>query len=312
MSLILRGSGRPGVADDAERDQQVTISRYRVTYRRADGRNAPGRRCALCLRRRGDVHRPGRWRRPPDSSSCGTRPRGKRLSRGSNGDPDHPTIAEVTFYGHDQAGNEVSVTGTSRSISVTSEIPRRHAMITCVVRYIAPLVALALMPSVATGCTVQKQTAPGAVWAVELGLVGVRWRRRRRCCRVMALGVGDHHQRAAMRTASRNVQRLVRPARCRRRSRAASRHGAQRARHVGTSRPVVNVGSRRSTICVRRSRPTADNESPTVRDWPVAAGHCRVARSSRSSPTGGGASVDRDVRRQHVDGGRRLRRRLHL
>jgi hypothetical protein len=91
----------------------VTITRYRVTFRRTDGRNTPG------------VDVP----QPFDSAVTFTVP--------VSGNVTHPfelirhvakqeaplgalaqsiglivsTVADVTFYGHDQAGNELSVTG---------------------------------------------------------------------------------------------------------------------------------------------------------------------------------------------------------
>lgn len=112
MRLTLRDPGVPGAPAAPTLLNQVTISRYRVTYRRADGRNTPG------------VDVPY----PFDSSvtftvpSEGTVSAGFEIVRhtakseaplialGSNG-INIATIAEITFYGRDQAGNDVSVTG---------------------------------------------------------------------------------------------------------------------------------------------------------------------------------------------------------
>jgi hypothetical protein len=100
----------------------VTITRYRVTYRRADGRNVPG------------VDVPYAF----DGASTGTVPPTSSLELPfelvrhaaklesplielrclASQNPQNPctrriitTIAEVTFYGRDQVGNAISVTG---------------------------------------------------------------------------------------------------------------------------------------------------------------------------------------------------------
>jgi hypothetical protein len=97
----------------------VTITRYRVVFRRADGRNTPGvdvpfgfdGAVTATVRSDGvsaefgfELVRHQMKEEPPlrNLQEAG----GARLIS---------TIAEVTFYGRDQAGNEVSVTG---SISV--------------------------------------------------------------------------------------------------------------------------------------------------------------------------------------------------
>ena len=93
-------------------NNEVTINRYRVTYRRADGRNTPG------------VDVPYGF----DGAMTATIPTGGastltfELVRHTSKQEapliqlvTNPaiisTIAEVTFYGRDQVGNEVSVTG---------------------------------------------------------------------------------------------------------------------------------------------------------------------------------------------------------
>ncbi len=91
---------------------EITFSRYRVTYRRADGRNTPG------------VDVPY----PFDSGATFTVPAGGDIAAAfeivrhtakseapllaltGNG-VNIATIAEVTFYGRDQAGNDVTVSG---------------------------------------------------------------------------------------------------------------------------------------------------------------------------------------------------------
>ena len=91
---------------------EVTFTRYRVTYRRADGRNTPG------------VDVPY----PFDSAATFTIPADGTITAGfvlvrHTAKEEPPlralvrnsviisTIAEVTFFGRDQAGNEVIATG---------------------------------------------------------------------------------------------------------------------------------------------------------------------------------------------------------
>jgi hypothetical protein len=91
----------------------VTIRRYRVTYRRADGRNTPG------------VDVPF----PFDSAVTFTIPAGGSATQGFElvrhvAKLEAPlaalaispvvisTVCDVTFFGSDQAGNDVSITGS--------------------------------------------------------------------------------------------------------------------------------------------------------------------------------------------------------
>jgi hypothetical protein len=94
---------------------EITVTGYHVTFLRADGRNTPG------------VDVPYAF----DGAMTGTAKVGITISinftlvraqakleapllalRGLGGSVAIATIAEVTLYGHDQAGNQVSVTGT--------------------------------------------------------------------------------------------------------------------------------------------------------------------------------------------------------
>jgi hypothetical protein len=94
-------------------NSDVILSRYRVVYRRADGRNTPG------------VDVP----HPFDGALTATVPAGGRLTVGfelvrhvAKQEPplvqliDNPqiitTLAEVTFFGSDRVGNAISATGT--------------------------------------------------------------------------------------------------------------------------------------------------------------------------------------------------------
>ncbi len=113
MSLLLKDPGQPGLLATPSAINQVTINRYRVVYRRTDGRNAAGI----------DVPYPF------DSAATFTVPAEGTVSAGfelvrhtakqeaplanlrANADK-ISTIADVTFFGQDQAGNAISVTGS--------------------------------------------------------------------------------------------------------------------------------------------------------------------------------------------------------
>jgi len=114
MRLTLRDPGF-GTGASPSALNEITFSRYRVRYIRADGRNTPG------------VDVPY----PFDGGATFTVPSGGTITAGfelvrinakqesplislkfTNGFQGISTIAEVTFYGRDQAGNDVSVTGS--------------------------------------------------------------------------------------------------------------------------------------------------------------------------------------------------------
>ena len=113
LRLALRDSGVSGIQSAPSTLNQITITRYRVMYRRADGRNTPG------------VDVPFGF----DSAVTFTVPQDQdatadfllvrhtsKMEPPLAGLVTNPviisTIAEVTFYGHDQAGNDVIATGT--------------------------------------------------------------------------------------------------------------------------------------------------------------------------------------------------------
>ena len=113
MVLILKDPGQPGNPATPTALNQVTFTRYRVTYRRSDGRNTPG------------VDVP----HPIDSAATFTVPASgsvtaafelvrnlaKReaplLALRSNGSIIN-AVADVEFYGRDQAGNDVIARGS--------------------------------------------------------------------------------------------------------------------------------------------------------------------------------------------------------
>lgn len=113
MRVVLRDLGSPAAEAVPTPLNDVTITRYRVVFRRADGRNTPG------------VDVP----HPFDSAVTFTVPADGTATHGFNlvrhtAKLEAPlaalrdqlvfisTLADVTFYGRDGAGNEVSVTGT--------------------------------------------------------------------------------------------------------------------------------------------------------------------------------------------------------
>ncbi len=113
MSLLLKDPGQPGLATTPSAINQVTMTRYRVTYQRSDGRNTPG------------VDVPY----PFDGAATFTVPTEGTVAAGFEivrhvAKEEAPlralrtsgniisTIAEVTFYGRDQAGNEIQASGS--------------------------------------------------------------------------------------------------------------------------------------------------------------------------------------------------------
>jgi hypothetical protein len=90
----------------------VTITRYRVVYRRTDGRNTPGVDVPFPFDSAVTVTVDA------DGASTGfqlvrTAAKQEAPLRPLANNPDIiSTIADVTFYGRDQAGNDVSVTGS--------------------------------------------------------------------------------------------------------------------------------------------------------------------------------------------------------
>jgi hypothetical protein len=113
MTLVMKDPGQPGLPASPSALNQVTISRYRVVYRRTDGRNTAG------------VDVPF----PFDSAVTFTVPAAGSVTSGFQivrlsakeeaplaalaANPDFiSTIAEVTFFGQDQVGNDLSVSGS--------------------------------------------------------------------------------------------------------------------------------------------------------------------------------------------------------
>jgi hypothetical protein len=113
FALILKNPGGPVSPSEPSLLNQVTVTRYRVVYRRTDGRNTPGV----------DVPYPFDSAFTVTVPADGTVTSGFQIVRHSAKqeaplralafNPDIiSTIADVTFYGQDQVGNEVSAVGT--------------------------------------------------------------------------------------------------------------------------------------------------------------------------------------------------------
>ena len=117
LRISLKNIGSGTTAPSLTTNNEVTVNRYRVVYRRADGRNTPG------------VDVPYAF----DGAATGTIRTGESRElafelvrhvakeespliqlRFANGNkpPVISTITEITFYGRDQVGNELNVTGS--------------------------------------------------------------------------------------------------------------------------------------------------------------------------------------------------------
>ena len=110
--LALKDIGSVDNPTSPSSNNQVTITRYRVTYRRADGRNTPGVDVPYGFDGAGTVTVP----------ASGTVSLGFELVRHAakaeaplvqliNNPTIITTIAAVTFYGQDLVGNEIQATG---------------------------------------------------------------------------------------------------------------------------------------------------------------------------------------------------------
>ena len=108
--LGLKDAGSPGLPTISTTNNAITVTRYRVRYIRADGRNTPGV----------DVPYPfdGAFtvtvQAPIQAVFTLVRVQAKMeapLLALANSPVSISTIAEVTFYGHDQTGREVTAVG---------------------------------------------------------------------------------------------------------------------------------------------------------------------------------------------------------
>jgi hypothetical protein len=112
LRLALRDPGAPGAPTAPTTNNFITINRYRVVYRRSDGRNQEGVDVPFAFDG-ATTFTVGTG--AADGGFTLVRVQAKleaplRALRGGGGVIS--TITEVTFYGRDQTGREVSVTGT--------------------------------------------------------------------------------------------------------------------------------------------------------------------------------------------------------
>ena len=121
MTLALKNPGMPGSPTSPTAMNDVTFTRYRVVYTRADGRNTPGVDVPYPFDSAATFTRAGSG--TPMTAGfelVRTRPRRRRRSRATprltNSNTFIATIADVTFYGQDRAGNDVTRRG---SIGIT-------------------------------------------------------------------------------------------------------------------------------------------------------------------------------------------------
>jgi hypothetical protein len=113
LSLQLRDIGTPGSPSSPSSMNQVTINRYRVKYRRADNHNDPGvdvpydfdSALTITVPMTGSAEAAFQIVRHSAKEEA-------PLAALRFTDDIISTIAEVTFYGHDQAGNEVSASAS--------------------------------------------------------------------------------------------------------------------------------------------------------------------------------------------------------
>jgi hypothetical protein len=113
MQLVLKDQGQPGLASEASPLNQVTFTRYRVQYRRSDGRNVPGVDVPYDIDGAltftvgtGDPVQAGfelvRHSAKNEAPLRALRTQATTIN----------TVSEVTFYGRDLAGNDVQASGT--------------------------------------------------------------------------------------------------------------------------------------------------------------------------------------------------------
>jgi len=113
LRISLKDIGTTAIVAAPTANNEVTITQYHVSYRRADGRNTPGV----------DVPYAFSGAMAGTVPATGTLTLGFTLVRNIakqesplvqliNSPNIISTIADVTFYGHDQVGNQVNITGS--------------------------------------------------------------------------------------------------------------------------------------------------------------------------------------------------------
>lgn len=113
MQLILKDPGQVSAPSSPSALNQVTFDRYHVEFVRADGKNTQGVDVPYAFDSSATftVTSTGTVSEPFEIVRHSAKDEAPLLGLASNGQI-ISTIAQVTFYGHDQAGNAVTVTGT--------------------------------------------------------------------------------------------------------------------------------------------------------------------------------------------------------
>ena len=117
LRILLKDQGNPGATAGVSNINMITVNRYRVVYKRADGRNVPGVDIPHAF---DGAFTATITNTPVQLTFTIVRVQAKleaplKALIAQGGQVAISTIADVTFYGHDQAGNEVECVG---SISV--------------------------------------------------------------------------------------------------------------------------------------------------------------------------------------------------
>ena len=114
LRLVLKDAGQPGNPAAPTDNNAVTLTRYRVAYRRTDGRSVPGVDVPYAFEGAATVTVEGSG--PAVLGLELVRVQAKhepplRNLRGGGGAVAISAIADVTFYGHDIVGHDVSAAG---------------------------------------------------------------------------------------------------------------------------------------------------------------------------------------------------------
>lgn len=111
--LSLKDTGSAAAPNAPSSNNQVTITRYRVSYKRADGRNTPGVDVPYGFDGAGTVTVPTGGKATLNFELVRhTSKEEAPLAQLVNNPTIITTLAEVTFYGQDLVGNEIQATGT--------------------------------------------------------------------------------------------------------------------------------------------------------------------------------------------------------
>lgn len=111
LRLVLKDPGAPGISSTPSLLNAVTITRYRVEYRRSDGRNTQGTDIPYAFDSGLTVTIDGSKSATFQIVRHTAKAEAPLKALASNGEI-ISTIAYVTFYGHDQAGNDVSASAS--------------------------------------------------------------------------------------------------------------------------------------------------------------------------------------------------------